>query len=130
MKVHCRRYAIASRHCTLVERAKCLHCRRHARDGLYQLCVSANCQTAFGRNSYAIDGTVAGVIGDVYSGSERIRGIETRQQSEFFFCKLFSSRCTALICTTTTGSFAKSDELWTRTVALVVVALVVTAATA
>lgn len=85
MKVHCRRYAIASRHCTLVERAKCLHCRRHARDGLYQLCVSANCQTAFGRNSYAIDGTVAGVIGDVYSGSERIRGIETRQQSEFFF---------------------------------------------
>ena len=42
-----------------------------AADGLYQLCVSANCQTAFGwiRNSYAIDGTIAGVMGDVYSGS-------------------------------------------------------------
>lgn len=40
-----------------------------ATDGLYQLCVSANCQYAFGwiRNSYAIDGTVAGVMGDVYS---------------------------------------------------------------
>ena len=67
-----------------------------ATDGLYQLCVSANCQTAFGwiRNSYAIDGTVAGIMGDVYSGSPGLFNlsafVELKQGNRVSFSVIYS----------------------------------------